>query len=212
VRLDFQVFQPEGLVTARGMERLRFAPWGVAGGTAGAIGSVVLNPGTAGERPLPKIDVLALEPGDVLSVRTPGGGGHGDRFTRPPSHVLADIAAGLISREQARDAYGVVLDGDRVDEAATARARQARHSASATGTGLDVQFDFGDARREHERRWPQALQDQFIAMLMSLPAPYRAYVRRTLYAKIDALAAERPVTADDLKTLLQTLRSAIALK
>ena len=46
VRLDFQVFRPEGLVTARGMERLRFAPWGVAGGTAGATGSVVLNPGT----------------------------------------------------------------------------------------------------------------------------------------------------------------------
>src|SRR3989442_13976861 len=45
VRLDFQVFQPEGLVTARGMERLRFAPWGVAGGTAGATGSVMLNPG-----------------------------------------------------------------------------------------------------------------------------------------------------------------------
>jgi len=212
VRLDFQVFQPEGLVTARGMERLRFAPWGVAGGTAGATGSVVLNPGTAAERALPKIDVLALEPGDVLSVRTPGGGGHGDRFTRPPSHVLADVASGLISRDQARDAYAVVLDGDRVDEAATARARQARHGESATRTGLDAQFDFGDARREHERRWPQELQDQFIAMLMRLPAPYRAYVRRTLYAKIDALAAERLVTADDLQTLLQTLRGAIALK
>jgi N-methylhydantoinase B len=50
VRLDFQVFRPEGLVTARGMERLRFAPWGVAGGTAGATGSVVLNPGTPAER------------------------------------------------------------------------------------------------------------------------------------------------------------------
>jgi len=47
---------------------------------------------------------------------------------------------------------------------------------------------------------------------MSLPAPYRAYVRRTLYPKIDALAAERPVTADDLEKLLQTLRGAIALK
>jgi N-methylhydantoinase B len=206
------VFQPEGLVTARGMERLRFAPWGVAGGTAGATGSVVLNPGTAGERPLPKIDVLALEPGDVLSVRTPGGGGHGDRLTRPPLHVLADVASGLISREQARDAYGVVLDADRIDEAATASLRNAQRADSAARDSADTQFDFGDARREHERRWPQALQDQFIAMLMSLPAPYRAYVRRTLYAKIDALAAERAVTADDLQKLLQTLRGAIALK
>ena len=98
VRLDFQVFRPEGLVTARGMERLRFAPWGVAGGTAGATGSVLLNPGAANERPLTKIDVLALEPGDVLSVRTPGGGGHGDRWVRAPAHVLADVASGLVTR------------------------------------------------------------------------------------------------------------------
>ena len=212
VRLDFQVFQPEGLVTARGMERLRFAPWGVAGGTAGATGSVVLNPGTAAERPLPKIDVLALEPGDVLSVRTPGGGGHGERFARPPSHVLADVVSGLVSREHARDAYAVVLDGDRVDETATLALRDARRGETAPGAGADAQFDFGAARREHERRWPQELQDAFIAMLMSLPAPYRAYVRRTLYAKVEALAAERPVTTDDLHRLLQTLRGAIALK
>jgi N-methylhydantoinase B len=212
VRLDFQVFQPEGLVTARGMERLRFAPWGVAGGTAARTGSVVLNPGTPAERQLPKVDVLALEPGDVLSVRTPGGGGHGDRLTRPPSHVLADVTAGLVSREQARDAYGVVLDGDRVDEAATAALREARRGESAAKSGAGAQFDFGAARREHERRWPPALQDAFIAMLMSLPAPYRAYVRRTLYAKVDALAAERPVTPDDLQKLLQTLRGAISLK
>ena len=38
VSLDMQVERPEGQVTARGMERLRFAPWGVAGGKAGADG------------------------------------------------------------------------------------------------------------------------------------------------------------------------------
>src|SRR5205823_6505783 len=90
VRLDLQVLRPEGSITARGMERLRFAPWGVAGGRAGATGGVVLNPGTPGERPVPKIDLLALEPGDVLSIRTPGGGGHGDPLERPTAAVLAD--------------------------------------------------------------------------------------------------------------------------
>jgi N-methylhydantoinase B len=212
VRLDFQVFQPEGLVTARGMERLRFAPWGVAGGTAGSTGSVMLNPGTAAERTIPKIDVLALEPGDVLSVRTPGGGGHGDRFTRPPSHVLADVLSGLVSRERAREAYGVVLDGDRVDEPATAALRAARRGDEPAGVGIDAAFDFGAARREHERRWPPALQDAFIGLLMSLPAPYRAYVRRILYGRVEALAAERPVTPDDLTRLLHELRASIALK
>ena len=49
-------------------------------------------------------------------------------------------------------------------------------------------------------------------MPMRLPAPYRAYVRRTLYGRVEALAAERPVTPDDLNRLLQALRAAIALK
>ena len=73
-------------------------------------------------------------------------------------------------------------------------------------------FDFGTARREHEQRWPSELQDAFIAMLMSLPAPYRAYVRRTLYGRVEALATERAVTADDLHRLLNELRASIALK
>jgi N-methylhydantoinase B len=210
VRLDFQVFRPEGIVTARGMERLRFAPWGASGGTAGTTGRVVLNPGTPAERVLPKIDVLALEPGDVLSILTPGGGGHGDRLARPPAAVLADAMAGLISREHAREAYGVVLTGDRVDENATAALRATQPPAAAPST--DGAFDFGDARRAHERRWPPALQDAFIALLMSLPAPYRAYARRTLYPRVEALAAERPVTAADLDRLWQDLRGTIGLR
>src|SRR5262249_45273423 len=125
-RLGFQVFLPGRLLTPRGVERLPLAPLGGAGGPprppgprsleaapAARTGSVRRNPGPADERAVPKIDVLALEPGDVLSVRTPGGGGHGDRFTRPPSHVLADVLAGLVSRERAREAYGVVIDGER---------------------------------------------------------------------------------------------------
>jgi N-methylhydantoinase B len=211
VRLDFQVFRPEGLVTARGMERLRFAPWGVAGGSAGATGSAVLNPGTDGEQPLSKIDVLALEPGDVLSVRTPGGGGHGDRWERPPAKVLADVVAGLVSREHARVAYGVILAGDRVDEVATAALRTARRGETPLAEAVDAPFDFGPARREHERRWPPGLQDMFIELLMSLPAPYRAYVRRTLYPRVDALAAQQPVTPDDLERLWQELRGSLGL-
>jgi N-methylhydantoinase B len=189
------------------MERLRFAPWGVAGGSAGATGSVVLNPGTPAERRLAKIDVLALEPGDVLSVRTPGGGGHGDRFQRPPAAVLADVHAGLVSPAHARAAYGVAVDGDQLDERTTAELRAVRRDDTAPGP-----FDFGVARREHERCWPPELQDSFVALLMSLPAPYRAYVRRTLYPRIEMLARQRPVTPADLQRLWQELRDAIGLR
>ena len=55
---------------------------------------------------MPKIDLLALAPGDVLSIRTPGGGGHGDPLERPAEQVLADVDAGLVTPAHARDAYG----------------------------------------------------------------------------------------------------------
>lgn len=204
VRLDFQVFQPEGLVTARGMERLRFQPWGLAGGRAGAPGQVVLNPGTERERVLPKIDVLALEPGDVLSIRTPGGGGYGDPCQRPAEQVRADVLAGLVSPEAAREAYGVVMHGDEVDEAATEALRRARLAA-----GPRTGFDFGPVRLEHERVWTPELYEAFIGLLMSLPTPYRPYVRRTLYRRVQALAARQPVGPAELAALWAELRGTI---
>ena len=139
VRLDLQVLRPEGQVTARGMERLRFQPWGVAGGKAGATGRVVLNPGTPQERAVPKIDLLALAPGDVLSIRTPGGGGHGNPLERPAEQVLADVEAGLVTPAHAREAYGVVVTDGAIDEAATTalarsagRARRRRRARSTS--------------------------------------------------------------------------------
>jgi N-methylhydantoinase B len=207
VRLDVQVLRPEGLVTARGMERLRFAPWGVAGGRAGATGRAVLNPGTAHERALPKIDLLALEPGDVLSVRTPGGGGHGDPLDRPLAEVLADVEAGLVTPAHARDAYGVAIAGGVIDAEETALLRASRRAAGVAPAA----FDFGPARDAHERRWPPGLQDAFVALVMGLPVPYRAYVRRALYAKVTALADQRSVIAEDIWRLWAELAAAAGL-
>ena len=99
-----------------------------------------------------------------------------------------------------------MIDADGVDEAATAALR-----ARGRGDAVETPFDFGAARCEHERRWPAALQDAFIALLMSLPAPYRAYVRRALYGRVDALARQRAVTVDDLGRLWQALRGTIGL-
>jgi N-methylhydantoinase B len=207
VRLDLQVLRPEGQVTARGMERLRFAPWGVAGGRAGATGSAVLNPETPGERPVPKIDLLALEPGDVLSMRTPGGGGNGDPLERPVEAVAADVAAGLVTPAHARAAYGVVMTAGAVDLAATRALRAGGRAAS----GPPGAFDFGGARDAHERRWPPALQDALVALLMTLPAPYRAYVRRALHARITARADRKPVRPEDLAGLWAELAASAGL-
>jgi len=201
-----QVSRPEGLVTARGMERLRFAPWGTQGGGAAATGRVVMNPDTPRERVIPKIDVLELEPGDVLSVRTPGGGGHGDPFDRPIAEVRADVEAGLVTTARAREAYAVVMADGVVDEAATNRLRAERRASGARPA-----FDFGSARDAHEQRWPSALQDSFVALLMALPLPYRAWARRALYPRVSALAERGPVTAADLEHLWHELATASGL-
>jgi hypothetical protein len=46
---------------------------------------------------------------------------------------------------------------------------------------------------------------------MSLPVPYRAYVRRALYARVTPLVDQRPVTVDDLSRLWEELAAAAAL-
>jgi N-methylhydantoinase B len=206
VRLDFQVFEPEGLVTARGMERLKFQPWGVNGGRAGQPGRVVLNPDTPRERRLPKIDVLALEPGDVLSIRTPGAGGWGDAFERPPERVMADVRAGLVTPAQAHAEYGVVLQGDEIDERATKELRAERLAPRLQA------FDFGPARLEHERVWTAEVYAEFIGILMSLPTSYRSYVRRVLYRTVQRRAQGQRVTPADVRGMWQELRASLPVK
>jgi N-methylhydantoinase B len=59
-------------------ERRRFPPYGLAGGQAGKTGeNVIIRDGK--EIPLPGKVSVDLQAGDVLSIRTPGGGGFGKR-------------------------------------------------------------------------------------------------------------------------------------
>jgi N-methylhydantoinase B len=61
-----------------------------------------------------------------LFIEMPGGGGLGDPRRRDPARVVEDVRLGLVSREAAAAAYGVVLRDDlTLDVEATARARGA---------------------------------------------------------------------------------------
>jgi len=53
--------------------------------------------------------VLELFPGDELVLLIPGGGGNGNPAERRPEQVAADIDAGLLSVEKARQIYGYTL-------------------------------------------------------------------------------------------------------
>ncbi len=108
---------------------------------------MVVNPGTARAKRLGNIDTVVLQPGDVLEIRSAGGGGRGDPFLREPWRVAADVRGGYVSPEAAERDYGVVLRDGELDEAATAQLR-ANHSAPS------AHFHFGPEREGYERNGP----------------------------------------------------------
>lgn len=180
VRLDFQVFHPDTVITARGMERSRFQPWGLFGGEAGAPSDCWLNPDTSVERRLGKINVERLAAGDVVSIRTPAGGGHGDPWQRDPAAVAADVLDGLVSRAAAACAYGVTLDAHGVNMAGTAALR-----ASAARPPPAV-FDLGEGRRTYIERFTPALLDRLAERLAELLPSLRYRAKQTAHAEIEA--------------------------
>ena len=201
VRLDFQVFHPHAIVTARGMERFKLEPWGVAGGRAGTTGSCVVNRDTPRAREIGKVDVLRLEPGDAVSIVSPAGGGHGDPRRRDPERVRGDVRAGFLTEAQAREQYGVVLRDGAVDLAATERAR------AAMPPPPEGMFDCGAARAALERRWPPALQDAAARVLESVPPAVRDWGKHQIYEHVQRVAAERAPTVADVEAAWTQIRA-----
>ncbi|TMJ94984.1 MAG: hydantoinase B/oxoprolinase family protein [Actinobacteria bacterium] len=102
------------------------APWGFMGGTDGHPGEMWANPeGESPERLTSKLPGRQAVAGDVYRVVAPNGGGMGPPRDRDPALVLHDVLDGIVSVEEARTVYGVVVDpaNRTVDEPATRRLR-----------------------------------------------------------------------------------------
>ncbi|HET7046274.1 MAG TPA: hydantoinase B/oxoprolinase family protein [Gaiellaceae bacterium] len=95
-------------------DRDRSGPHGVFGGRAGRVAEYVhVRAGV--ETRLPSKTTLDLVPGDVISVRTCGGGGYGPPEEREPEAVLRDVLEGKIDAERAREVYRVAVVDRRLD-------------------------------------------------------------------------------------------------
>src|SRR5262249_22049195 len=149
--LEFKVFAPNTVVTARNRDRTRFSSWGSNGGRPGATSSFWRNQGSNNAVDLGNTHVVALDPGDVILVTACGGGGWGPAWERDAGAVLFDVQQGKVSLQAAVDEYGVVLRDGAVDETATA-ARRARLAAIAK----PAVFAFNDQREQYERDWTDA--------------------------------------------------------
>jgi N-methylhydantoinase B len=104
-------------------ERIDHPAPGLHGGEPGGAGALTTN------RPDIALHAKARVPlpaGTEITLELPGGGGVGPPGQREPARVLADVRDGYVSLEQARTAYGVAIDPERMvvieDETAALRA------------------------------------------------------------------------------------------
>jgi N-methylhydantoinase B len=196
---ELEIRHPSAVVVMRGKDRHRFSSWGVVGGRAGAVnGNVSLLPG-APEQDIGKRTVYRPELHEVIRLWSGGGGGYGDPFMRDPEAVVRDVAAGLISGERATEVYGVVLDGDAVDEAATARLRGGQREPGG--------FDFGAARSAWERVHGIAAE-RIAAWLPSLPVGVRRYAQAQAYQQLHG-SGPGPYDADQVAAVIAGIETAL---
>jgi 5-oxoprolinase (ATP-hydrolysing) len=104
-------FLTDTVITCEGERHESDVPWGAYGGHDGLNGSLVKNPGRAGEESWPsKVTGRQLLAGDSLQITVPSGGGFGDPHRRDPEKVLEDVLDGFTTLEAAERDYGVVID------------------------------------------------------------------------------------------------------
>ena len=93
------------------MDHGRTGPLGALGGRDGAVNRVEVTRGGQMFVPehLSKAQDIALQPGDRVRVRTPGGGGYGDPALRDPALVAEDVRLGRYTAGQAAQLYPAKL-------------------------------------------------------------------------------------------------------
>jgi N-methylhydantoinase B len=102
---------------------------GLHGGGDGMPGSLAVRPGTDREEILAErvTNYWPFETGELISVRSGGGGGWGDPHDREPERLADDVLDGYVTPEQAREVYGVAVERSgrtwQVDDEETARLR-----------------------------------------------------------------------------------------
>jgi N-methylhydantoinase B len=105
---EYKMLHDQGGAFTITLGRHKERPWGVDGGHVGGNNyALIIRADGSVEGPFAKMARIKLNKGDIISVRTGAGGGWGNPKRRPRAKVLADVRAGIMKREVAREVYGV---------------------------------------------------------------------------------------------------------
>jgi N-methylhydantoinase B len=208
VELQVRISTPHTIMTARGMERYTFRPWGVGAGTAGTTGFTRLRRHGGEWEEIGQIDVLHLGPGDEIHFGTQGGGGWGDPLDRSLAAVKHDLLEGLISSATAHDIYGAVFVDTILDDEAT----EARRALLRATGAPPLTFDFGPEREAYETIWTDQLHQAMNLALDQYPASVRFFLRSQLVAAIRARAGEGSVLPSDVPMMLGAIHGRLLMR
>ncbi len=123
---SYRVLADEAFLQLRA-DRMKFAPYGLAGGQAGALARNLLEQGGAVEALASKV-ARTLHGGALVTHVQPGAGGYGDPLARDPGLVADDVWNCKISVQFAREHHCVVVDpvSGALDQQATEALRKRR--------------------------------------------------------------------------------------
>ena len=195
-------------------DRSILACWGVKGGLAGRSFEVVIDPGGPDER---EVDALAdaeeVRAGEVIRIRTTGGGGWGNPLERDPALVVRDVVWQKVSPEAALESYGVVLTGSLEDDSLGYDEHETSQRRSSIAAPDDEQRPFFDrgpgyarlaARLDLRRR----RLDRAMRVLLALGgnamtnAEGRARVEDQMAAARIAMESVADLVAEDIDVVL----------
>ncbi len=127
IRKEYRILTDKARLTA-GINRTKYPPWGVEGGKKGTVNYIAVERDGEILYKGGRVANFKLKKGDIVRICSGGGGGWGNPLDRDPEWALNDVNNRLISIEDAKNDYGVVIDPETltIDEKATRKVRQKR--------------------------------------------------------------------------------------
>jgi N-methylhydantoinase B len=125
IRRSYRILADEALLQMR-TDRVRFAPYGLAGGAPGGRSRNFMEVGNE-RTTLPGKITTRIGQGTLIIHEQAGAGGFGDPLARDPEQVCEDVLDGKITASYATTQHGVVFGpSGKLDMAATTRLRSSR--------------------------------------------------------------------------------------